>query len=127
MKLFLYYNKFFLLLILLNFFTLSIVKADNIERDFKELTSKLRCMTCQNQTIYDSDADFSKDIKKIIRKKLNEGGTKNEIAEFLSERYGEYILFEPRFDRKNSFLWIFPFIILIVSAIFLIRRINKNY
>ena len=84
-------------------------------------------MTCQNQTIYDSDADFSKDIKKIIRKKLNEGGTKNEIAEFLSERYGEYILFEPRFDRKNSFLWIFPFIILIVSAIFLIRRINKNY
>tara|TARA_B100001175_G_scaffold44707_1_gene33934 strand:- start:347 stop:598 length:252 start_codon:yes stop_codon:yes gene_type:complete len=83
-------------------------------------------MTCQNQSIYDSDADFSKDIKKIIVQKLESGHTEKEIIKFLVERYGEYIVFEPQMNIKNYFLWFFPFVILAISLIFLIFRIKKN-
>ena len=98
----------------------------NIEADLKKITTKLRCMTCQNQTIYDSDADFSLNIKKIIREKLQNGEKEREIVDFLIQRYGEYISFEPQMNIKNLFLWYFPFIILAFSLVFLILRIKKN-
>ena len=128
MKLFLSYKKYNLIIILLVFvFNSNISYADEvIEKSLKELTQKLRCMTCQNQSIYDSDADFSKDIKKIIRQKLGAGKSKKEINNFLVQRYGEYILFEPQFNKKNFLLWIFPFSILFVSAIFLLIRMGRN-
>ena len=104
-----------------------LLKAENnINQDLAEMTKKLRCMTCQNQSIYDSETDFAIDIKKIIIKKLNEGQDQNEIFDFLVERYGEYILFEPRLNKKNIFLWIFPFFVFFISAIFLLIYINKN-
>lgn len=104
-----------------------LLKAENnINQDLAEMTKKLRCMTCQNQSIYDSETDFAMDIKKIIIKKLNEGQDQNEIFDFLVERYGEYILFEPRLNKKNIFLWIFPFFVFFISAIFLLIYINKN-
>ena len=83
-------------------------------------------MTCQNQTIYDSDADFSKDIKKIIIEKLQNNEKEEEIIKFLIDRYGEYIVFEPQMNKTNVFLWYFPFIIMAVSLVFLILRIKKN-
>ena len=98
----------------------------NIEADLKKITTKLRCMTCQNQTIYDSDADFSLNIKKIIREKLQNGEKEREIVDFLIQRYGEYISFEPQMNIKNLFLWYFPFIILALSLVFLILRIKKT-
>jgi cytochrome c-type biogenesis protein CcmH len=98
----------------------------NIESDLKTISLKLRCMTCQNQTIYDSDSDFSKDIKKIIKEKLKNNEEEKEILDFLIERYGEYIVFEPQMNFKNIFLWYFPFIILALSLVFLIFRIKKN-
>ena len=98
----------------------------NIEVDLKKITSKLRCMTCQNQTIYDSDAEFSLDIKKIIKEKLQNGETEDEVVNFLIQRYGEYIIFEPQMNKQNLFLWYFPFIILAFSLVFLILRIKKN-
>ena len=98
----------------------------NTEADLKKITSKLRCMTCQNQTIYDSDAEFSLDIKKIIKEKLQNGETEDEVVNFLIQRYGEYIIFEPQMNKQNLFLWYFPFIILAFSLVFLILRIKKN-
>jgi cytochrome c-type biogenesis protein CcmH len=98
----------------------------NIEGDLKTISLKLRCMTCQNQTIYDSDSDFSTDIKNIIKEKLKNNEKEKEILDFLIERYGEYIVFEPQMNIKNIFLWYFPFIILALSLVFLIFRIKKN-
>ena len=121
-------NKLFLILsYLFLFLTLAVYNTyANIEDDIKKITLKLRCMTCQNQTIYDSDADFSKDIKKIIREKLINGQSQKEIIDFLVKRYGEYILLEPQFNKKNIFLWIFPFLVLFLSTIVLLMRIKKT-
>ncbi len=117
---------FIILVIIYTLNTNHLQAKSNVDKDFEEVTKKLRCMTCQNQSIYDSETEFAQDIKKIIMNKLNKGKSQKEILDFLVERYGEYILFEPQFNKKNMFLWIFPFFIFCISAIFLFIRINKN-
>ena len=86
---------------------------EKIDERIKKLTLELRCMTCQNQSIYDSDSEFSKDIKKIVKKKFENGESERDIKKFLVERYGEYILFRPLVNYNNIFLWVFPFILLV--------------
>ena len=120
-----YFKRLFLILIAIFFINSAYAKED-IEDKVKNLTLELRCMTCQNQSVYDSDAEFSNDIKKIVRKQFYEGKSSMEIKIFLKERYGEYILFKPLFDYKNMFLWIFPFIMLIIGLFFIIFKVRRN-
>ncbi len=118
--------KFFLFKFLLVFIFFETNANENIHDKVKKLTLELRCMTCQNQSIHDSEAEFSNDIKKIVKTKFEEGKSEREIKEFLVKRYGEYILFKPLLNYKNLFLWTFPFILLIFSLVFMIYRIRKN-
>ena len=104
------------------FFTFKIYALETIDERVKNLTLELRCMTCQNQSIYDSDAEFSNDIKKIVKQKLQEGESERDIKKFLVERYGEYILFRPLMNYNNIFLWSFPFILLIIGLFFVLIK-----
>ena len=126
MKLSHFYNKYCLIIFLLFFCFVDVVANEILENKIKKLTLELRCMTCQNQSIYDSDAEFSNDIKKIVRAKFEEGKSDREIKDFLVSRYGEYILFKPLLNYKNLFLWAFPFILLVFSLFFFIYRIRKR-
>ncbi len=126
MKLNLFYNKYCILALILFICFRGLFANENIDNKVKNLTLELRCMTCQNQSVYDSDADFSNDIKKIVKNKFEEGKSNREIKEFLVNRYGEYILFKPLLNYKNLFLWAFPFILLAFSLIFFIRKLNKK-
>ncbi len=126
MKLSLCYNNKFLIIIFVILYSFSVFSDDKIDEKVKKLTLELRCMTCQNQSIYDSEAEFSKDIKKIVKAKFKEGKTEFEIKKFLAERYGEYILFRPLLNYKNLFLWAFPFILLVFSLYFIIYKMRKK-
>ena len=126
MKLSRFYNKYCLIIFLLFFCFVDVVANEILENKIKKLTLELRCMTCQNQSIYDSDAEFSNDIKKIVRAKFEEGKSDREIKDFLVSRYGEYILFKPLLNYKNLFLWAFPFILLVFSLFFFIYMIRKR-
>ena len=126
MKLSHFYKKVFLLLYVISFYNLEVIASEQIDLKVKNLTLELRCMTCQNQSIYDSEAEFSNDIKKIVRTKFKEGKSEKEIKQFLVERYGEYILFKPLFNYKNWFLWSFPFILLAISLLFFIYNLRKK-
>ena len=108
------------------FFTFKIYALETIDERVKKLTLELRCMTCQNQSIYDSDADFSNDIKKIVKQKLQEGESERDIKNFLVERYGEYILFRPLMNNYNIFLWSFPFILLIFGVFFVLIKTKRK-
>jgi cytochrome c-type biogenesis protein CcmH len=99
---------------------------DNLDYKIKKLTLELRCMTCQNQSVYDSDSDYAKDIMRVVEEKFNEGLDEKEIKYFLTERYGEYILFKPYFSSKNLLLWLFPFILIIASMLVFIRNLKKK-
>ena len=101
-------------------------KNNNIKA--KELYEELRCLVCQNQSLLDSDAPLALDLKKLVLEKLEEGVSKDEIKEFLVERYGEFILLKPTFSAKNILLWVAPFIFVIfgffLSFIFLRKKPN---
>ena len=116
---------FFIIFLIASIFIFS-KQTIGYEEDIKKITSKLRCMTCQNQTIFESDSDFSKDIKKIVKNKLQNNATEKEIIDFLIKRYGEYIVFEPQKNKRNIFLWYFPFVFMAISLAFFIFRIKKN-
>ena len=126
MKLFHSYKKiiFIIFFVFIGFF--EVFANEVLEEKVKKLTLELRCMTCQNQSIYDSEAEFSNDIKKIIRIKFEEGKSEKEIKLFLVERYGEYILFKPMLNYKNWFLWAFPFVLLVFGLFFMAFKMRKN-
>ena len=119
-----YFNL--VLYFLIFFICNSVLSDENLNNKIKKLTLELRCMTCQNQSVYDSDSEFANDIKNIVEEKFNEGLNEKEIKIFLTDRYGEYILFKPYFNLKNMLLWISPFLILLVSLGFFARNLKKN-
>ena len=127
MRLNLYYINYFIIFILIIISINNILFAkNNIEEKIKNISLQLRCMTCQNQSIHESDTDFSIDVKKIIKKQIIEGRTEKEIIDFLVRRYGEYIVFKALINYKNIFLWVFPFFLFVISLIFLGLRLKKN-
>ena len=104
------------------------LKVNNIEA--KELYEELRCLVCQNQSLLDSDAPLALDLKKLVLDKLEEGSSKEEIKEFLVERYGEFILLKPTFTIKNILLWTAPFIFvlfgLFLTFLFLRKKTSQQ-
>ena len=122
MKLSHFFRILYIAILSFIFFAFKIYAVENIDERVKNLTLELRCMTCQNQSIYDSDAEFSNDIKKIVKNKLQEGESERDIKKFLVERYGEYILFRPLMNYNNIFLWSFPFILLIIGLFFVLIK-----
>lgn len=122
-----YYKIFFYIILLVSLNLPQIVFSKiALDEEVKKLTLQLRCMTCQNQSVYESESEFAKDITSVVKKMIEEGKGEDEIKSFLVERYGEYILFKPKFDTKNLVLWLFPFVLFLVFFIFFIIRLKKN-
>ena len=126
MKLNHFYRIFYITILSYIFFAFKIFAVENVDERVKNLTLELRCMTCQNQSVYDSDAEFSNDIKRIVKEKFQEGKSEQEIKKFLVKRYGEYILFRPLINYNNIFLWSFPFILLIFGLFFLLIKTKRK-
>ena len=118
--------QFFFKIFFIIFFSFSLFANESINSKVKKLTLELRCMTCQNQSVYDSNSDYSEDIKIFVKEKFEEGLNEKEIKKILTERYGEYILFKPYFNTKNLFLWLFPFILIILSMIIFLKNSKKT-
>ena len=121
-------QNFFKLLFLLLFLLISLnsIAKESADDRVKKLTLELRCMTCQNQSVDDSESDFAKDITKIVEAKFKDGLSEKEIKVFLTDRYGEYILFKPYFNSKNLLLWLFPFILVIASVFIFLKKVKKK-
>ena len=118
--------KIFLAFFICIYITSSYPNQNNInsEKRFIELSSELRCLVCQNQSLLESDSELANDLKEIIYEKINEGQSNNQIKNFLVQRYGEFILFKPLFNIANLLLWITPLISFILIAFIAIRKTN---
>jgi len=127
MKLFLCYIKLFIVIKIIFILVVhSVLAKDILNEKVREISMQLRCMTCQNQSIHDSDADFSLQIKTIIKDQIIAGKSEEEIINFLVNRYGEYIVFKPIFNTKNIFLWVFPFLLFIFASIIICMKIKSR-
>ena len=93
---------------------------------FQSLTNELRCMVCQNQTIAESNAGLAVDLKKQVAKQINEGKTDDQILNFMEERYGEFVLYNPPVSLENSLLWLTPFVVLIIAVFILISALKRQ-
>ena len=118
--------KIFLAFFICIYVTSSYPNQNNInsEKRFIELSSELRCLVCQNQSLLESDSELANDLKEIIYEKINEGQSNNQIKKFLVQRYGEFILFKPLFNMANLLLWATPLLSFILIAFIAIRKTN---
>ncbi len=93
---------------------------------YEHIISEVRCLKCQNQTIKDSNAFLAADLRREIRRMLEEGMSDAEIYDFLVERYGEFALYRPRVSGKTLFLWIAPGMFLLGGAFLLVRVLRRR-
>lgn len=97
-----------------------------LEARFMALTHKLRCLVCQGQSIAESDSGFAADVKSEIQKKMRQGETDDEIVDFLVQRYGDFILFNPPLKATTVLLWAGPALLLLAGGtalgVILVRR-----
>jgi len=93
---------------------------------FYDLTSEFRCLVCQNQALTDSNAPLAQDMRQQILIMLNQGATNQEITDFLVKRYGEFVRYQPPFNRSTVFLWVMPVVLLGVGFLVLLRRLKST-
>lgn len=86
-----------------------------LEQRARDISAKLRCLVCQNQSIDDSDASLAHDLRVIVRERLENGDTNEEVMDYVVSRYGEFVLLQPRFSARNMLLWGTPVIGLLLG------------
>ena len=91
-----------------------------------QILKNLRCLVCQGQTISDSNSDFAKIIISVVDDKIQEGLTEKEIYQFLSEKYGDWILFNPPLKNKSYILWFLPYLLFIFGGAIIFLMIKKR-
>lgn len=96
-----------------------------LEERARELAKEVRCLVCQNQSIFDSDADLAKDLRVLVRERVVAGDSDARVKEFLVERYGDFILLKPPIKPQTYFLWFGPIIITLLAAIFIVRWLRR--
>ncbi len=102
-----------------------ILKNPNQELRARTISKNIRCMVCQNQSIDDSSAPLAKDLRILIREKIEKNYTDDEIYLFLTERYGDFILLKPPLNLNTYFLWFLPLIFLLIGMAIIIN-LNKK-
>ena len=112
----------FLIFILLNFF--QIKSAETNDDLINKISKNIRCIICQGQSIYDSQSDFAVSMRLIIEKKINEGLTENEIYEYLKKQYGDWITYDPDFNKNTYFLWILPILLFLIGGAIIFRKLK---
>jgi cytochrome c-type biogenesis protein CcmH len=93
---------------------------------YERLISEVRCVTCQNQTIKDSNAFIASDLRREIRRLMGEGKTDAEVTDFLVTRYGDFVLYRPRFAGKTLALWIAPFLLVLLGGFAIFRVVRHR-
>ena len=97
-----------------------------VEQRLHKLSQELRCLVCQNETLADSRADLAEDLRREIREQIRAGKSDQEIIAFLTQRYGEFILYRPPVKPKTYLLWFGPFVLLVAGLVILFRYVKRR-
>jgi|TARA_B100000809_G_C15132032_1_gene528863 cytochrome c-type biogenesis protein CcmH len=119
--------KYILIAIFCLFILQENLKANQSSFLVDKISKNLRCLICQGQSVYDSQSDFALSMKLLIKKKINEGNSEEQIYKYLKNQYGEWIVYDPELNKKNLLLWAFPLILFIIGGILIFRKVFNNY
>ena len=97
-----------------------------VEKRLQTLSKELRCLVCQNETLADSQAGLAEDLRREIREQIKTGKTEQEIISFLTQRYGQFILYRPQVTPTTYLLWFGPFVLLLGGLFILFRYIRQR-
>ena len=114
--------KIFIIILIL--FNANPLKADQDNLQ-KNITKNLRCLICQGQSVYDSDSEFAVSLKLVVKKKINEGLSEDQIYNFLTQKYGDWILYDPKLNKNTYFLWFLPLLIFLFGGAIIFKKLIK--
>jgi cytochrome c-type biogenesis protein CcmH len=97
-----------------------------LEERARNLSRELRCMVCQNQSIDDSDAPLARDLRLLVRERLKAGDSDRQVLDFLTTRYGDFVLLNPPLNAKTLLLWVLPAGLLVVGGIVLVLAMRRR-
>ncbi|MEN7344245.1 MAG: cytochrome c-type biogenesis protein, partial [Pseudomonadota bacterium] len=99
---------------------------DALQARYQRLIAEVRCLTCQNQSIKDSNAPLAKDLREIVREQIAEGRSDKEIYAFLTARYGDFALYNPPFSARTALLWLSPLLLLAIGGFAVVRVVVRR-
>ena len=120
-------SRIFIILLLVTSF--SELKSDEKNDILKnKILKNIRCLICQGQSVYDSESEFASSIKLIVDRKINEGLKEKQIYQFLREKYGDWVIFDPKLNKNTYVLWLLPLLLFLLGGAIIYKKIvsNKN-
>ena len=122
-------KNFFSLIIsfILIVFAYNSVLAEDKMSKVDKISKNLRCLICQGQSVYDSQSDFAISVRDLIKKKIEDGNSDEDIYEYLKNKYGDWIMYEPELDKKTALLWILPLILFVFGGLLIFKKASINY
>ena len=112
--------KIFIVLFLVTNF--SELKSD----ETNDILKNIRCLICQGQSVYDSESEFASSIKLIVDKKITEGLKEKQIYQFLREKYGDWIIYDPELNKNTYILWLLPLLLFLAGGAIIFKRLNNQ-
>ena len=113
------------------FFLLTVLYINSVNASEDKLQNKitknLRCLVCQGQSIYDSDSEFANSLKILVDRKIDEGLTDAEIYEYFKNKYGEWILYDPKLNKNTYILWFMPLLIFLLGGAIIFKKLKKKH
>jgi len=97
-----------------------------LEKRVRDLSSELRCLVCQNQTLADSNAPLAVDLRNQVREQLKSGKSERDVVDFLVARYGDFVLYRPPLQANTVLLWLGPFLLLVAGFALLVWRVRRR-
>ena len=113
-------------ILLIGFFLFSNAIYANESDQYNQIIENLRCLVCQNQSLSESDSNLAKDLRLKVKTMLESGKSEDDIYKFMSDRYTDYVLYNPPVKKSTWFLWYSPFLILLISLFYLFLIFKKN-
>ncbi|MDA7562114.1 cytochrome c-type biogenesis protein CcmH [Candidatus Pelagibacter sp.] len=115
---------FITLFLIMNF---SELKSDDVNNVLKsKILKNIRCLICQGQSVYDSESEFASSIKIVVDRKINEGLKEKQIYQFLREKYGDWVIFDPQLNKNTYVLWLLPLLLFLFGGAIMYKKIQKN-
>ena len=97
-----------------------------LDRRVSNLAHELRCLVCQNQSLAESNAPLAQDLRNQIREQIAAGRSDEDVIDFMVQRYGDFVLYRPPFKASTVFLWVGPFLFLVLGFFFLFRFVRSR-
>jgi cytochrome c-type biogenesis protein CcmH len=103
------------------------LKSDEKNIELKnKILKNIRCLICQGQSVYDSESDFASSIKTIVDRKINEGLKEERIYQFLREKYGDWVIYNPQLNKNTYILWLLPLLLFLTGGAIIYKKISKK-